>query len=162
MQLTRCPQPSPSDTPLRLRPTPYFYSTSDYPRPLQFLRDASQGTSQAQCRATHARRAGANRARRAGAIRTRRTQECRSRERLRDAPYVVTPDSNRDLRRGSTNVLTVGQPGPAPERKQRRYKPGTVALKEIRKYQKTTDLLLLRAPFQRLVRQTPNSPSSQC
>lgn len=46
--------------------------------------------------------------------------------------------------------LTVGQPGPAPKQK-RRYKPGTLALKEIRKYQKSSDLLLLKAPFQRLV-----------
>ncbi|KAF2680129.1 histone-fold-containing protein [Lentithecium fluviatile CBS 122367] len=49
--------------------------------------------------------------------------------------------------------MRLGQPGPAPERAKRRYKPGTVALREIRKYQKTTNLLLLRAPFQRLVRE---------
>jgi len=34
----------------------------------------------------------------------------------------------------------------------RRYKPGTVALREIRHYQKSTDLLLLKLPFSRLVR----------
>lgn len=33
----------------------------------------------------------------------------------------------------------------------RRYRPGTVALKEIRRYQKTTELLIKHAPFQRLV-----------
>lgn len=44
----------------------------------------------------------------------------------------------------------LGAPGPAPQRT-KRYKPGTVALREIRKYQKTTDLLLLKLPFQRLV-----------
>lgn len=33
----------------------------------------------------------------------------------------------------------------------RRYKPGTVALREIRHYQKSTDLLLLKLPFSRLV-----------
>ncbi|KAI4112247.1 MAG: hypothetical protein LQ345_006579 [Seirophora villosa] len=37
-------------------------------------------------------------------------------------------------------------------RKARRYKPGTLALKEIRRYQRTTDLLLLKLPFSRLVR----------
>ncbi|KAF2128506.1 histone H3 [Dothidotthia symphoricarpi CBS 119687] len=47
----------------------------------------------------------------------------------------------------------VGQPGPAPERKKSRYKPGTVALREIKRYQKSTDLLLLKLPFQRLVRE---------
>jgi histone H3 len=34
-----------------------------------------------------------------------------------------------------------------------RFRPGTVALREIRKYQKTTDLLIRRLPFQRLVRE---------
>jgi histone H3 len=34
-----------------------------------------------------------------------------------------------------------------------RYRPGTVALREIRKYQKNTDLLLRKLPFQRLVRE---------
>jgi histone H3 len=34
-----------------------------------------------------------------------------------------------------------------------RYRPGTVALRDIRKYQKSTDLLLRRLPFQRLVRE---------
>ena len=34
----------------------------------------------------------------------------------------------------------------------RRYKPGTVTLREIKRYQKSVDMLLPRAPFQRLVR----------
>ncbi|XP_074337331.1 histone H3.3-like [Apium graveolens] len=38
-------------------------------------------------------------------------------------------------------------------RKPHRYRPGTVALSEIRKYQKTTELLILKLPFQRLVRE---------
>jgi histone H3 len=38
-------------------------------------------------------------------------------------------------------------------RKPHRYRPGTVALREIRKFQKTTDLLLKKLPFQRLVRE---------
>ena len=33
-----------------------------------------------------------------------------------------------------------------------RFRPGTVALREIKRYQKSTDHLLPRAPFQRLVR----------
>merc|ERR1711959_337061 len=35
----------------------------------------------------------------------------------------------------------------------KRYRPGTVALREIRKYQKSTELLLRKGPFQRLVRE---------
>lgn len=38
-------------------------------------------------------------------------------------------------------------------RKPHRYRPGTVALREIRRYQKNTDLLIRKAPFQRLVRE---------
>ena len=37
--------------------------------------------------------------------------------------------------------------------KPRRYRPGTVALREIRKYQKSTELLIRKLPFQRLVRE---------
>jgi histone H3 len=36
-------------------------------------------------------------------------------------------------------------------RKPHRWRPGTVAAREIRKFQKTTDLLIRKAPFQRLV-----------
>jgi hypothetical protein len=40
---------------------------------------------------------------------------------------------------------------PQPKPKSHRYRPGTVALKEIRRYQKGTDLLIRKKPFQRLV-----------
>ena len=35
----------------------------------------------------------------------------------------------------------------------RRYRPGTVALRQIRKFQKSTDLLIQKAPFRRLVKE---------
>lgn len=38
-------------------------------------------------------------------------------------------------------------------KKPHRYRPGTVALREIRKYQKSTEFLIRKAPFQRLVRE---------
>ena len=38
-------------------------------------------------------------------------------------------------------------------RKPHRFRPGTVALREIRKYQKSTNLLIRKMPFQRLVRE---------
>ncbi|PPQ99034.1 hypothetical protein CVT24_003594 [Panaeolus cyanescens] len=41
----------------------------------------------------------------------------------------------------------------ATARKPRRYRPGTKALKEIRKYQKSTELLLQKLPFSRVVRE---------
>lgn len=34
-----------------------------------------------------------------------------------------------------------------------RYRPGTRAIREIRKYQRNTDLLISKLPFQRLVRE---------
>ena len=37
--------------------------------------------------------------------------------------------------------------------KKRHYRPGTLALREIRKYQKSTDLLIKKAPFIRLVKE---------
>ena len=37
-------------------------------------------------------------------------------------------------------------------KKPHRFRPGTVALREIRRYQKSTELLLRQLPFQRLVR----------
>jgi len=36
---------------------------------------------------------------------------------------------------------------------QRRYRPGTVALREIRKLQRSTNLLIRKMPFQRLVKE---------
>jgi histone H3 len=38
-------------------------------------------------------------------------------------------------------------------KKPHRYRPGTVALREIRKYQRSTALIINRLPFQRLVRE---------
>ena len=38
-------------------------------------------------------------------------------------------------------------------KKPHRYRPGVVALREIRRYQKSTELLIRKLPFQRLVRE---------
>jgi histone H3 len=49
-----------------------------------------------------------------------------------------------------------GKPAPGPNggvKKPHRYKSGTVALREIRKYQKSCKLLLCKLPFSRLVRE---------
>ena len=37
-----------------------------------------------------------------------------------------------------------------------RFRPGTVALRDIRRYQKSTELLIRKLPFQRLVREIAN------
>jgi histone H3 len=44
-------------------------------------------------------------------------------------------------------------PTPSGIKKPHRYRPGTVALREIRKYQKSTEMLIRKMPFQRLVRE---------
>lgn len=41
---------------------------------------------------------------------------------------------------------------PSGPKKKHRFRPGTVALREIRHYQKTTDLLIAKLPFSRVVR----------
>ena len=40
-----------------------------------------------------------------------------------------------------------------PKKKKQRYRPGALALKEIRRYQNSTELLIPRLPFQRIVRE---------
>jgi histone H3 len=46
-----------------------------------------------------------------------------------------------------------GTPATAGGKKPHRYRPGTVALREIRRYQKSTELLIQKLPFQRFVRE---------
>lgn len=44
-------------------------------------------------------------------------------------------------------------PPPPVAQKKRKWKPGTVALREIRKYQKSTDPIIAKAPFARVVKE---------
>ena len=53
-----------------------------------------------------------------------------------------------------------GAKRPEDFKKPHRYRPGTVALREIRKYQKSTDLLIRKMPFQRLVREIAQNYNS--
>lgn len=50
-------------------------------------------------------------------------------------------------------IIVIAAGDPTPHGRPRRYKPGTVALKEIRKYQRSYDLLIQKLPFARLVRE---------
>ena len=50
-------------------------------------------------------------------------------------------------------LATKGARATVAVRKPRRWRPGTVALREIRKYQKSVDPLIRKIPFQRLVRE---------
>lgn len=53
----------------------------------------------------------------------------------------------------STKAARKNDSGRRGGKKPHRYRPGTVALREIRKYQKSTYLLIRKMPFQRLVRE---------
>ena len=53
----------------------------------------------------------------------------------------------------ATKVARKTAPAVATAKKPHRFRPGTVALREIRRYQKTTELLIRKMPFQRLVRE---------
>jgi histone H3 len=62
------------------------------------------------------------------------------------APRMLLPT---DKRKTSPSVGAV--------KKAHRYRPGTVAIREIRAYQKSTELLIRKLPFQRLVREVASS-----
>ena len=53
----------------------------------------------------------------------------------------------------SSKAARMSAPHTGGIKKPHRYRPGTVALREIRRYQKSTDLLIRKLPFQRLVRE---------
>ncbi|EJD34466.1 histone H3.2 [Auricularia subglabra TFB-10046 SS5] len=62
------------------------------------------------------------------------------------APRKHVPNSQAHKSLGGT--VPMGAP-----KKPHRFRPGTVALREIRKYQKSSELLIRKLPFQRLVRE---------
>ena len=96
----------------------------------------------------------------------------------RVAAAAQTVSASRDFRHAFSVPCTQPSPRPAPRhprraprkqlatkaarksapatggvKKPHRYRPGTVALREIRRYQKSTELLIRKLPFQRLVRE---------
>jgi histone H3 len=63
-----------------------------------------------------------------------------------EAPKSTTKNTSKSSKKKAPKT---SRDGP---RKAHRWRPGTVALREIRKYQKSTEHLIRRLPFQRLVR----------
>ena len=82
-----------------------------------------------------------------------RTKSRRSTAGLKSTRYKTIVHGGRKMR--------VWVPPKGSVRKPRRFRPGTVALREIRKYQKSTELLIRKIPFQRLVRQVCQSLESR-
>ena len=57
----------------------------------------------------------------------------------------------------ATKAARKSAPSTGGVKKPHRYRPGTVALREIRRYQKSTNLLIRKLPVQRLVRDIAQS-----
>ena len=51
----------------------------------------------------------------------------------------------------ATKAARKSAPATGGVKKPHRYRPGTVPLREIRRYQKSTELLIRKLPFQRLI-----------
>lgn len=66
---------------------------------------------------------------------------------------TVSKKAKKSLGRKSSKKATKAAGGSSGTKRTHRWRPGTVALREIRKYQKSTELLIRKAPFQRLVRE---------
>ncbi|XP_034043527.1 histone H3-like, partial [Thalassophryne amazonica] len=54
----------------------------------------------------------------------------------------------------ATKAAQKSAPADGGVKKPHRYRPSTMALRNIRHYQKSTELLICKLPFQRLVRET--------
>ena len=63
------------------------------------------------------------------------------------------PPSRAPRKQLATKAARKSAPATGGVKKPHRYRPGTVALREIRRYQKSTELLIRKLPFQRLVRE---------
>ena len=62
----------------------------------------------------------------------------------------------------ATKAARKSAPSTGGVKKPHRYRPGTVALREIRRYQKSTELLIRKLPFQRLVREIAQDSKQIC
>ncbi|KFH73073.1 histone H3 [Podila verticillata NRRL 6337] len=68
-------------------------------------------------------------------------------------PAGKQPSSATSRRTGMTGSGRSRAGDPIAPARGHRYRPGTKALREIRRYQKSTDLLIAKAPFARVVRE---------
>jgi histone H3 len=80
-------------------------------------------------------------------LRTHRSM-ARTKQTARKSAGGKAPRKQAALKEGRKST-----PPAAGVKKPHRYRPGTVALREIRRYQKSTELLIRKLPFQRLVRE---------
>lgn len=83
-------------------------------------------------------------------------EEAAGKEKVSKGVFVCKAEQGKDVFINNTNTI-VNKDGSF--KKKRRRRPGTRALRDIRRMQKSTNLLLRRAPFQRLVREIANGPA---
>lgn len=81
--------------------------------------------------------------------RTKQTARMRMQKRLQGKPV-------RKAKKATVTASNSSQTMEKKARKPHRWRPGTVALREIRKIQKGTGLLIPKAPFERVVRELGN------
>ena len=79
---------------------------------------------------------------------------------IQATPLRKTGTGNKTARKEVDNTINAGQKAPCKSapmtggvKKPHRYRPGTVALREIRRYQKSTELLCRKLPVARLIRE---------
>jgi histone H3 len=73
----------------------------------------------------------------------------RTKQTARKSTGGKSPRNNLGTKAAKMGKVRITAPGTGGVRKPHRYRPGTVALREIRKYQKTADLLVPKLPFGR-------------
>ncbi|MEW5317570.1 MAG: hypothetical protein WDW38_008856 [Sanguina aurantia] len=73
-----------------------------------------------------------------------------------DGPIAKATPARKSAGGPSAPAASPNRPPKTPSGKKHRYRPGTVALREIRKYQKSTELLIRKLPFARLVKEISN------
>jgi histone H3/H4 len=81
--------------------------------------------------------------------------QCRTPQTARKSPGGKAP-----RKQLATKAARKSAPATGGVKKPHRYRPGTVALREIRRYQKSTELLLRKLPFARLVREIAHNYKS--
>jgi histone H3 len=85
---------------------------------------------------------------------TPRRPQVASNHRARTIAQDDTPAKRRTRKSlAPTKSQKKARPAILPTKKGHRFRPGTIALREIRRYQKSTDHLIRKLPFQRLVRE---------
>jgi histone H3 len=82
-----------------------------------------------------------------------RTEAARRELQAAQAKYNAHQRRQQQLERQQQQAQRRGRLAIPGIKKPHRYRPGTVALREIRRYQKGTELLIRKKPFQRLVRE---------